>query len=44
MATTTPPRLAIRAGDAPAGDRYRWTVLSNTTLGVFMAALDSRSS
>jgi hypothetical protein len=22
-------------------DRYRWTALSNTTLGVFMATLDS---
>src|SRR5450759_251646 len=22
-------------------DRYRWTALSNTTLGIFMAALDS---
>jgi EmrB/QacA subfamily drug resistance transporter len=25
----------------PMPDRYRWTALSNTTLGVFMAALDS---
>src|SRR5438477_167174 len=25
----------------PASDRYRWTALSNTTLGVFMATLDS---
>ena len=24
-----------------AGDRYKWTALSNTTLGVFMAMLDS---
>ena len=24
-----------------AADRYKWTALSNTTLGVFMAALDS---
>jgi MFS family permease len=30
-------------GDAtpPISDRYRWTALSNTTLGVFMAALDA---
>ncbi len=26
---------------APQSDRYRWIVLSNTTLGVFMASLDS---
>ncbi len=26
--------------DSP-GDRYKWTALSNTTLGIFMAALDS---
>src|SRR4030088_3682072 len=25
----------------PASDRYKWTALSNTTLGVFMALLDS---
>jgi MFS family permease len=34
MATADPTTAA------PA-DRYRWTALSNTTLGVFMAALDS---
>ncbi|MDQ1393668.1 MAG: hypothetical protein QOF30_2645 [Acidimicrobiaceae bacterium] len=28
------------APDSPA-DRYKWTALSNTTLGIFMAALDS---
>ncbi len=27
--------------DGQTSDRYRWIVLSNTTLGVFMAALDS---
>src|SRR5256885_14949638 len=26
---------------APTTDRYKWTALSNTTLGVFMAMLDS---
>jgi EmrB/QacA subfamily drug resistance transporter len=26
---------------APPSERYRWTALSNTTLGVFMAALDA---
>jgi EmrB/QacA subfamily drug resistance transporter len=26
---------------SPGGDRYRWVALSNTTLGIFMAALDS---
>jgi MFS family permease len=29
------------ASSASAGDGYRWVVLSNTTLGVFMASLDS---
>ncbi|HEY0520544.1 MAG TPA: MFS transporter [Ilumatobacteraceae bacterium] len=28
-------------GDAIGDDRYKWTALSNTTLGMFMAALDS---
>ncbi len=27
--------------DAPAAGRYKWTALSNTTLGIFMATLDS---
>src|SRR2546422_4935172 len=26
---------------AQVGDRYKWVALSNTTLGIFMAALDS---
>ena len=33
MATATAP--------LPHPDRYKWTALSNTTLGIFMAALDS---
>jgi MFS family permease len=33
--------LADGDGSAPKSDRYRWTALSNTTLGVFMATLDS---
>lgn len=35
---------SVASGDPKPGsvpDRYRWTALSNTTLGVFMAALDS---
>ncbi len=32
----TPPPVT-----AAAGDRYKWVALSNTTLGVFMASLDS---
>ena len=35
-ATTTAP-----APEAGGSDRYKWTALSNTTLGVFMASLDS---
>jgi MFS family permease len=29
------------AGDGERGDRYKWLVLSNTTLGVLMATIDS---
>ncbi len=29
------------AESVTAGDRYKWTVLSNTTLGMFMATLDA---
>ena len=41
MVTTTapPPGPATPAGARP--DRYKWTALSNTTLGVFMALLNS---
>jgi MFS family permease len=35
--TTTPNATPARRDD----DRYKWTALSNTTLGVFMASLDS---
>ncbi|HSY16601.1 MAG TPA: MFS transporter [Jatrophihabitantaceae bacterium] len=35
MATEIPERSS-----APAGERYKWVALSNTTLGVFMAMLD----
>src|SRR6202795_154220 len=38
--TRTPPDPAPRRGDF-GGDRYKWTALSNTTLGMFMATLDS---
>ena len=31
----------IVTSHAPDDDRYKWTALSNTTLGMFMAALDS---
>jgi MFS family permease len=30
-----------KKGPVASGDRYKWTALSNTTLGIFMAALDS---
>ncbi|MGW5127850.1 hypothetical protein ACWEQ7_28190 [Streptomyces sp. NPDC004069] len=29
-----------RAPRRPAGDRYKWTALANTTAAVFMSALD----
>jgi MFS family permease len=35
--TTTTSTTSTR----PPNDRYRWTALSNTTLGIFMATLDS---
>jgi MFS family permease len=33
--------LTADAPGAPQNDRYKWVALSNTTLGVFMASLDS---
>ena len=39
MPTLTRP--AARAPESGPSDRYRWIVLSNTTLGVFMASLDA---
>src|ERR1700722_1496838 len=39
LSTTTPePRSP---GEVPKDDHYKWTALSNTTLGMFMATLDS---
>jgi MFS family permease len=38
--TDTLPASAL-AGTDERGDRYKWTVLSNTTLGVLMATIDS---
>src|SRR5262245_17357456 len=38
---TTAARSTAPAGPGPHDDRYRWTALSNTTLGIFMATLDS---
>src|SRR5262245_18889557 len=38
---TTAALSTAPAGPGPDDHRYRWTALSNTTLGVFMAALDS---
>src|SRR5215467_14032609 len=34
-------RTLAPSASAPISDRYKWIALSNTTLGVFMAALDS---
>jgi MFS family permease len=33
--------LPSQVGPDDRGERYKWTVLSNTTLGVFMATIDS---
>src|SRR3954463_4374925 len=40
MTTTTAPPPAVPTSPAQP-DRYKWTALSNTTLGIFMATLDS---
>jgi MFS family permease len=42
--TTASPAAVLGGTDIATGargDRYKWTALSNTTLGVFMASLDS---
>jgi EmrB/QacA subfamily drug resistance transporter len=39
--TRTSPTDPPPPGTAPFGERYKWTVLSNTTLGMFMATLDA---
>ena len=39
--TTTAPPAAPASGDESGGDRYKWVALSNTSLGMFMAILDS---
>src|SRR5579872_5127898 len=41
LMTRTPTDPPQRARSAPGGDKYKWTVLSNTTLGMFMATLDA---
>jgi MFS family permease len=41
MTTTIAPSPNGTAPHATGPDRYKWTALSNTTLGIFMAALDS---
>ena len=41
MSVITRPPPARPGPPPPPGDRYKWTVLSNTTLGMFMATLDS---
>jgi MFS family permease len=38
---SAPVALDPRVGDRAADDRYKWTALSNTTLGVLMATIDS---
>lgn len=35
------PRLAKSGSSKPVSDRYKWLALSNTTLGVLMATIDS---
>src|SRR5689334_16226975 len=37
----TPPTTTEHPDRPGRPDRYRWTALSNTTLGIFMATLDS---
>jgi EmrB/QacA subfamily drug resistance transporter len=40
VTVSTQPADPRSRSDRPNGDRYKWTALSNTTLGMFMAALD----
>ena len=35
------PTPTLLAGTDERGDRYKWVALSNTTLGVLMATIDS---
>src|SRR5271167_249811 len=37
----TAPTPTLRLGADERGDRYKWVALSNTTLGVLMATIDS---
>jgi len=41
MAVTTGPQTTTGPPGHERPDRYKWTALSNTTLGIFMATLDS---
>ena len=38
---STPPISVERSNDHPVSSRYKWTALSNTTIGVLMASVDS---
>ncbi|MDG7044026.1 MAG: MFS transporter [Nitrososphaerota archaeon] len=38
---STPPTSVKRSNDHPVSSRYKWTALSNTTIGVLMASVDS---
>ncbi|HET9016724.1 MAG TPA: MFS transporter [Thermomicrobiaceae bacterium] len=39
--TTTPSAAAPAGSPDPRGDRYKWVALSNTTVGVILATMDS---
>jgi len=41
LLTRTPAGADANEPRKPFGDKYKWTVLSNTTLGMFMATLDA---
>ena len=41
MSVLSPPVTSSASPPPTPNDRYKWTVLSNTTLGMFMATLDS---
>ena len=38
---TVPPLLSGMVGERVTGDRYKWLALSNTTVGVLLATIDS---
>ena len=43
QAAVTPETSALPRRHCPAGPQYKWKVLTNTTLGVLMGAINSKA-